>query len=243
MGTSLWKRESSNTQPTMPGHVKNTDGPDPDPSPWLLVSDKLKLKLKAKPYDAKKSYWVPDKATGGYFEGLVESIDGEKATVKIIETGDVKVFKTAQLAQVNPPKFDCSDDVAGMTFLGDACVLWNSVVRYKNELIYTYSGLFCIAINPYKRFPIYTLRTMELYVGKRRTECWPHIFAIAEGSYQGMQLSMINQSILITGESGAGKTENTKKVISYFATICSSGKRKEGEASLEDKIVATNPVL
>jgi len=84
---------------------------------------------------------------------------------------------------------------------------------------------------------------MELYVGKRRNECWPHIFAIAEGAYQGMCGSGMNQSILITGESGAGKTENTKKVISYFATICSSGKRKEGEASLEDKIVQTNPVL
>merc|ERR1719158_2300044 len=84
---------------------------------------------------------------------------------------------------------------------------------------------------------------MELYVGKRRNECWPHIFAIAEGAYQGMNNTGINQSILITGESGAGKTEKTKKVISYFATICSSGKRKEGEASLEDKIVNTNPVL
>merc|ERR1719278_1558513 len=84
---------------------------------------------------------------------------------------------------------------------------------------------------------------MEIYVGKRRSECWPHIFAVAEAAYQGMNNSGINWSILITGESGAGKTENTKKVISYFATICSSGKRKEGEASLEDKIVQTNPVL
>merc|ERR1712042_379320 len=147
------------------------------------------------------------------------------------------------VTQMNPPAYDCSEDMANLTYLGDACVLWNSVVRYKNELIYTYSGLFCIAINPYKRFPIYTLRTMELYVGKRRNECWPHIFAIAEGAYQGMMQTGNNQSILITGESGAGKTENTKKVISYFATICSSGKRKEGEASLEDKIVQTNPVL
>merc|ERR1711874_207701 len=243
MGTSLWKSRAQKRQSTMPGHVKKTDGPDPDPSPWLLVSDELKKKLLAKPYDPKKSCWVPDKATGGYFEGLLESIDGEKASVKILETGDVKVFKVAQLNQVNPPKFDCSDDMAGLTFLGDACVLWNSVVRYKNELIYTYSGLFCIAINPYKRFPIYTNRTMEMYMNKRRNECPPHIFGVAEGSYTGMQQSAKNQSILITGESGAGKTENTKKVIAYFANVGASAKKKPGEIGLEDKIVQTNPVL
>merc|ERR1711976_738768 len=227
---------------SMPGHVKKTDGPDPCPDQWLMVSDELKVKLKSKPYDPKKSVWVPDKATGGYDEGLIEAIDGEKITVKILGK-DTKVFKKDQVGQVNPPKFDCSDDMAGLTYLGDACVLWNSVVRYKNELIYTYSGPFCIAINPYKRFPIYTQRTMEMYIGLRRTECPPHIFGVAEGSYQGMMNNGKNQSILITGGSGAGKTENTKKVISYFASIGASGKKKEGEPGLEDKIVQTNPVL
>jgi len=227
----------------MPGHVKKTEGPDPCPDQWLIVSDDLKVKLKAKPYDPKKSCWVPEKGTGGYLEGLIESTDGEKVSVKLLESKEVKVFKKDQVGQVNPPKFDCSDDMAGLTYLNDACVLWNSVVRYKNELIYTYSGLFCIAINPYKRFPIYTQRAMEIYMGLRRNECPPHIFGVAEGSYQGMMNAGKNQSILITGESGAGKTENTKKVIAYFASIGASGKKKEGEPGLEDKIVQTNPVL
>merc|ERR1711999_34971 len=133
----------------MPGHIKKTSGPDPDPSPWLAVSPELKAKNKAKPYDPKKSVWVPNKADGGYLEGMLESKDGNKVTVSV--GGEKKVFKEDAVCQINPPKFDCSEDMADLTYLGDACVLWNSVVRYKNELIYTYSGLFCIAINPYKR--------------------------------------------------------------------------------------------
>merc|ERR1711899_328147 len=251
MGETICFSNSNNSHSLkMPGHIKKTTGPDPDPSPWLEGKEHIRAEQKKKAYDPKRSCWVPNanKEVGGYFEGISEEdikydtfSAGKKLSVNV--NGEVKTYKAETVCQVNPPKFDCSEDMADLTFLGDACVLWNSVVRYKNELIYTYSGLFCIAINPYKRFPIYTLRTMELYVGKRRNECWPHIFAIAEGAYQGMTNSGCNQSILITGESGAGKTENTKKVISYFATICSSGKRKEGEASLEDKIVQTNPVL
>jgi hypothetical protein len=85
---------------------------------------------------------------------------------------------------------------------------------------------------------------MRIYTGKRRNEVPPHIFAIAEGAYQNMIQDNENQSILITGESGAGKTENTKKVIAYFASVgATSGKADLKKISLEDQIVQTNPVL
>ena len=73
----------------MPGHIAKSSGPDPDPDPWLVVGDELMSKLKAKPYDAKKSCWVPDKSTGGYDEGLIENTDGDKITVKILRNNEV----------------------------------------------------------------------------------------------------------------------------------------------------------
>ena len=86
---------------TMPGHIKKSDGPDPDPDPWLVVSPELREKLKSKPYDAKKSCWVPDKATGGYWEGLIDSTDGDKVTVTILETKGVsaKMSKKSKFLQ------------------------------------------------------------------------------------------------------------------------------------------------
>ena len=73
----------------MPGHIVKGEGPDPDPDPWLVVSPELKVKLLAKPYDPKKSCWVPDKATGGYFEGLIDSTEGAKVTVALLPSKDV----------------------------------------------------------------------------------------------------------------------------------------------------------
>ncbi|CAL4075713.1 unnamed protein product [Meganyctiphanes norvegica] len=160
--------------------------------------------------------------------------------------GSKKDFKAEAVKQVNPPKYEKAEDMSNLTFLNDPSVFYNLKTRYQAELIYTYSGLFCIAVNPYKRFPIYTDRACSIYTGKRRTEVPPHLFAISDGGYQNMMTVKENQSMLITGESGAGKTENTKKVISYFAFVGATGdKPKPGEEkkSLEDQIVSTNPVL
>jgi len=234
----------------MPGHVKagGNKEADPDPSSFLWVSFEMKKEDSLKPYDAKKSVWVPD-GEGGFDEAMIESTVGDKVNVKV--GWEPKTFKSAQVMQVNPPKMEKFDDVSNMTYLNEASVLWNLKARYVAKLIYTYSGLFCVVINPYKRYPIYTNRVVQIYIGKRRNEVPPHLFAISDGAYQQMMNLSKDQSMLITGESGAGKTENTKKVITYFAILGTSktgGNKKveevvEKKANLEDRIVNTNPIL
>ncbi|XP_045127368.1 myosin heavy chain, muscle-like [Portunus trituberculatus] len=228
----------------MPGHVKKSTGPDPDPSEFLFISMEMKMKDATKPYDPKKSCWIPDEKEG-FVEGEIQGTKGDLITV--YAGGETKNFKKDQVQQVNPPKYEKCEDMSNLTFLNDPSVLYNLKSRYVNKLIYTYSGLFCIVINPYKRYPIYTNRTVKIYQGKRRNEVPPHLFAISDGAYSAMMQVGENQSMLITGESGAGKTENTKKVLSYFANVgATTGKKKEGEKekpNLEDQIVQTNPVL
>ncbi len=100
-----------------------------------------------------------------------------------------KTFKSDLIAQVNPPKFEKCEDMSNLTYLNEASVLWNLKARYQSKMIYTYSGLFCVAVNPYKRFPIYTLATVKIYLGKRRNEVPPHLFAIADMAYRNMLAS------------------------------------------------------
>merc|ERR1711990_1037234 len=101
-----------------------------------------------------------------------------------------------------------------------------------------------VVVNPYKRYPIYTHRVCKIYLGKRRNEVPPHLWAIAETAYRNMLQNKKDNAMLITGESGAGKTENTKKVITYLAMVATGGgKKSEKKVSLEDQIVATNPIL
>merc|ERR1719188_2902035 len=174
-------------------------------------------------------------------ECTLESNDGTKALVTCGH--EKKTFKSSEVGQVNPPKFEKCEDMANLTFLNDASVFYNLKVRFQAKLIYTYSGLFCIVVNPYKRYPIYTPTVVKMYLGKRRNEVPPHLWAITETAYANMKTNGKDQAMLITGESGAGKTENTKKVISYLATVAASGKKTGKKVSLEDQIVATNPIL
>merc|ERR1712226_1128755 len=138
------------------------------------------------------------------------------------------------------------EDMVNLTYLNDASVFWNLKTRYQAKLIHTYSGLFVVVVNPYKRYPLYTHRVCKIYLGKRRNECPPHLWAIAEGAYRNMLQNVKNNAMLITGESGAGKTENTKKVITYLAVVAAppgGAKKDVKKVSLEDQIVATNPIL
>ncbi|CAF1461794.1 unnamed protein product, partial [Adineta ricciae] len=227
---------------------QNYDHNDPEiveAMKYLVLPPEEKIKLQAQPFDGKKACWAPDPKES-YVAGEVVSTKGDDVTIKTSK-GETVTVKKDNLQQMNPPKYSCTDDMADLTHLNDGSVLANLRDRYARWLIYTYSGLFCVVINPYKRLPIYTMKVVMLYRGKKRTEVAPHLYAIADNAYSNMLRDRENQSMLITGESGAGKTENTKKVIQYFALVAAASVKKEDTGkktmTLEDQIISANPVL
>uniref|UniRef100_A0A914YEA6 Myosin heavy chain n=1 Tax=Panagrolaimus superbus TaxID=310955 RepID=A0A914YEA6_9BILA len=206
---------------------------------------------------AKKNLiWVPHEKEG-FVAGSIVQEDGERTTVEIVETGTRMEVSKDDCQKMNPPKFEKVEDMADLSCLNEASVLHNLKSRYYSDLIYTYSGLFCVVVNPYKRLPIYTEELIETFKGKKRHELPPHIFAIADAAYRSMLQEREDQSILCTGESGAGKTENTKKVIQYLAHVAgatrhnklvtSPGKVNQDSLSvigeLEQQLLQANPIL
>lgn len=136
--------------------------------------------------------------------------------------------------------------MAELTHLNEASVVHNLRIRYQSDLIYTYSGLFLVTVNPYCPLPIYTNEYINMYRGRSREDAKPHIFAVADEAFRNLVEEGANQSILVTGESGAGKTENTKKVIQYLAAVAQSDStnRNRGQhANLSQQILRANPIL
>ncbi|XP_015211512.2 myosin-1B [Lepisosteus oculatus] len=216
-------------------------------APFLRKPERERIEAQNKPFDAKTAVFVTEPKEV-YVKGVLQSKEGGKATVKT-EAGKTLTVKEDQVFQMNPPKFDKIEDMAMLTHLNEASVLYNLKERYAAWMIYTYSGLFCVTVNPYKWLPVYNQEVVAAYRGKKRQEAPPHIFSISDNAYQFMLTDRENQSILITGESGAGKTVNTKRVIQYFATIAAIGDKKKEQTSgkmqgtLEDQIISANPLL
>uniref|UniRef100_A0A673LKX8 Myosin-10 n=1 Tax=Sinocyclocheilus rhinocerous TaxID=307959 RepID=A0A673LKX8_9TELE len=191
-------------------------------------------------WTAKKLVWVPSERHG--FEAAsIREERGEEVLVELAENGKKALVNKDDIQKMNPPKFSKVEDMAELTCLNEASVLHNLKDRYYSGLIYTYSGLFCVVINPYKNLPIYSENIIEMYRGKKRHEMPPHIYAISESAYRCML-----QGKTITWESGAGKTENTKKVIQYLAHVASSHKGKKDHnipGELERQLLQANPIL
>ncbi|XP_008304666.1 myosin-9-like isoform X2 [Stegastes partitus] len=190
----------------------------------------------------KKLVWVPSERLG-FEAGSVKEERGDECVVELADSGKKIRVNKDDIQKMNPPKFSKVEDMAELTCLNEASVLHNLKERYYSGLIYTYSGLFCVVINPYKNLPIYSEEIVEMYKGKKRHEMPPHIYAITDTSYRSMMQDREDQSILCTGESGAGKTENTKKVIQYLAHVASSHKTKKDQGELEKQLLQANPIL
>uniref|UniRef100_A0A8D3DQ38 Myosin-10-like n=1 Tax=Scophthalmus maximus TaxID=52904 RepID=A0A8D3DQ38_SCOMX len=217
-----------------------------DPERYLFV-DRAVVYNPATQADwtAKKLVWVPSERHGFEAAGIREE-RGEEVLVELAENGKKVVISKDDIQKMNPPKFSKVEDMAELTCLNEASVLHNLKDRYYSGLIYTYSGLFCVVINPYKNLPIYSENIIEMYRGKKRHEMPPHIYAISESAYRCMLQDREDQSILCTGESGAGKTENTKKVIQYLAHVASSHKGRKDHnipGELERQLLQANPIL
>ncbi|AWP19427.1 putative myosin-4-like [Scophthalmus maximus] len=213
---------------------------------FLRKSERERVEAQARPFDGKKACFVSEERELYVKAEIQDRADG-RVTVKTADDRTLTVGEE-QVFPMNPPKFDKIEDMVMMTHLHEPAVLFNLKERYAAWMIYTYSGLFCVTVNPYKWLPVYNPEVVKAYRGKKRMEVPPHIFALSDNAYQFMLTDRENQSILITGESGAGKTVNTKRVIQYFATIAvPADKKKEANSkmkgTLEDQIIQANPLL
>lgn len=113
--------------------------------------------------------------------------------------------------------------------------------RFEGREIYTYIGHVLVSVNPFRDLGIYTDDVLESYKGKNRLEVPPHVFAIAESSYYNMKAYKENQCVIISGESGAGKTEAAKRIMQYIANV--SGGESGEIKQIKDMVLATNPLL
>jgi myosin-5 len=214
-------------------------------------------------YDIGTRAWQPDTTEGWVASEVSEKqIDGDKVKLVFqLENGESKTIETTLVAiqtgndpnlppLMNPAMLEASDDLTNLSHLNEPAVLQAIKLRYMQNEIYTYSGIVLIAANPFARVDsLYVPGMVQVYAGKQRSYGAPHLFAIAEEAFADMLRDSKNQTIVVSGESGAGKTVSAKYIMRYFATRESPdnpGKRRgkiDSMSETEEQILATNPIM
>ncbi|KAK3378172.1 putative myosin MYO2 [Podospora didyma] len=215
-------------------------------------------------YDVGTRAWQPD-ATEGWVASTVtkKSVAGSKVTLLFeLENGETKTVEVSLEGLqsgndpslpplMNPTMLEASDDLTNLSHLNEPAVLQAIRLRYAQKEIYTYSGIVLIATNPFARVDsLYVPGMVQVYAGKQRATQAPHLFAIAEEAFMDMLRDNKNQTIVVSGESGAGKTVSAKYIMRYFATRESpdspGSRAKRGPEAMsktEEAILATNPIM
>ncbi|KAE9456426.1 hypothetical protein C3L33_11656, partial [Rhododendron williamsianum] len=186
-------------------------------------------------YFIKKRLRVWCRLPNGQWElGQIQSTLGEKSTVLLLDGAAVKV-STGELLPANPDILEGVDDLIQLSYLNEPSVLQNLQYRYSHDMIYSKAGPVLIAINPFKDVQCYGTDFVTAY--RERLFDNPHVYAIADAAYNEMMRDEVNQSIIISGESGAGKTETAKIAMQYLAGLGG------GSGGVETEILQTSCIL
>ncbi|GLT25947.1 hypothetical protein SLA2020_010450 [Shorea laevis] len=185
-------------------------------------------------YAARKKLQSWFQLTNGNWElAKVLSTSGNESVISLPE-GKVLKVKSETLVPANPDILDGVDDLMQLSYLNEPSVLFNLQYRYNRDMIYTKAGPVLVAINPFKAVPLYGNDYIEAYKNKSIES--PHVYAITDTAIREMRRDEVNQSIIISGESGAGKTETAKIAMQYLAAL-------GGGSGIEYEILKTNPIL
>ncbi|KAG2146973.1 myosin 5 [Suillus bovinus] len=207
-------------------------------------------------FEDKDQAWISAEVTNvtkGADDSIKLAFVDERGKEFVINTTgkDIKAGKEGLPPLRNPPLLETADDLATLSHLNEPSVLHTIRNRYAQHSIYTYSGIVLIAVNPFQRVTLYGPEIIQAYSGRKRGDLEPHLFAIAEDAYTAMAKEGMGQTIIVSGESGAGKTESAKFIMRYLASVNppeyqTKAKTKfslDESSEIERQILATNPIL
>uniref|UniRef100_A0A665WNT1 Methyl-CpG binding domain protein 3b n=1 Tax=Echeneis naucrates TaxID=173247 RepID=A0A665WNT1_ECHNA len=191
------------------------------------------------------SVWIPDPDAVWVSSQLLQDYKpGDKHLLLQLSDGNKVHYPLGSASDLpplgNPDILEGENDLTALSFLHEPAVLHNLRVRFLDyNSIYTYCGIVLVAINPYDQLPIYGEEVIDAYSGQDMADMEPHIFSVAEESYRTMTREEQNQSIIISGESGSGKTVSAKFTMRYFAAVGGAAQ----QTSVEERVLASNPIM